>query len=120
MSLLFMLVALVGAVLVLAGGSYALRRVIAAVAARLEADEAPPAPVGPGPAAQVGGYVPAPRVPGELPPQLRARVANLVALGRSDEAVRLVRDRLDGDEDQARGIVAALGGDGDGTPALER
>lgn len=119
MSLLFMLVALVGAVLVLAGGSYALRRVIAAVAARLEADEAP-APVDPGPPAQVGGYVPAPRVPGELPPQLRARVADLVALGRSEEAVRLVRDRLDGDEDRARGIVAALGGDGDGTPALER
>ncbi|WP_306367276.1 hypothetical protein [Nocardiopsis sp. CC223A] len=117
MSLFFMLVALVGAVLVLAGGSYALRRVISAVTARLAADEAP-APVDPGPEAQIGGYVPAPRVPGELPPQLRARVADLVALGRSEEAVRLVRDRLDGDEGRARGIVAALGGDGD-TPALE-
>lgn len=116
MSLLFMLLALVGAVLVLAGGSYALRRVIAAVTPRPEADGAP-VPVEPGPDAQVGGYVPAPRVPGELPPRLRARAIDLVALGRSEEAVRLVRDRLDGDEEQARGIVAALG---DGPPAPER
>ncbi|CAL9462803.1 hypothetical protein SUDANB121_02686 [Nocardiopsis dassonvillei] len=117
MSLLFMLLALVGAVVVLAGGSYALRRVIGAVAARLEADEAP-APVEPAPDPQVGGYVPAPRAPGELPARLRARAANLVALGRTEEAVRLVRDRLDGDEEQARGIVAELGGDA--PPALER
>ncbi len=119
MSLLFMLLALVGAVFVLATGSYALRRVIAAVASRLEADEAP-APAAPVPDTQVGGYVPAPRVPGDLPAPLRARVADLVARGRSEEAVRLVRDRLDGDEDRARGIVAALGGEDDGTPVLER
>ncbi|MDT0327161.1 hypothetical protein [Nocardiopsis lambiniae] len=120
MSLLFMLSALVGTVLVLAGGSYALRWIIASITERLTPAEAPSESVDPVPEAQVGGYVPAPRPPGELPSELRARVRNLVALGRAEEAVRLVRDRVDGDEERARGIVARLGGDDTGTPTLER
>src|SRR5690625_2585462 len=82
MSLLFMLVALLGAVLVLAGGSYALRRVL---------DRPKRSPeVGGGATitslSHVGGYVPAPRVPEELSSSLCTRVRDLVALGRREEA----------------------------------
>ena len=119
MSLLFMLAALVGAVFVLAGGSYALRRVIAAVAARLETGRASPS-ADSGVSLQVGGYVPALRAFSELPPRLREQVSDLVVSGRSEEAVRLVRDRCGGDEVRARGIVAALGGDGGAEPAPGR
>lgn len=106
MSLLFMLVALLGAVLVLAGGSYTLRRVL----------DRPKSSPGAGggatitPLTHVGGYVPAPRAPEELPSSLRTRVRDLVALGRREEAVRLVRERVDGDDERARRIVADLGG----------
>lgn len=101
-----MLVALLGAVLVLAGGSYALRRVL---------DRPKRSPeVGGGatitPLSHVGGYVPAPRVPEELSSSLCTRVRDLVALGRREEAVRLVRDRVGGDERRARRIVADLCG----------
>lgn len=106
MSLLFMLVALLGAILVLAGGSYTLRRVL---------DRPKPSPGAVGGAtltqiSHVGGYVPAPRVPEELSSSLRTRVRELVALGRREEAVRLVGDCVDGDEGRARRIVAELCG----------
>lgn len=62
MSLMFMLLTLVGAVVVLGGGSYVLRTFLA----RMESHDAftepePPPRVGPDP--HVGGYVPAPRDP---------------------------------------------------------
>lgn len=105
-----MLIALLGAILALGAGSYALRFLIAF----LEAQLAPPqAQAGHPPAeteAVVGGYVPAPRAPGELTDATRARVRNLLALGRSEEAVRLVRERVAVDEARARRIVAELGG----------
>lgn len=111
-----MLFALMGAVVVLGGGSYALRRVLAYMEARVAvAEPEPPPKFDPGP--HVGGYVPAQRDPDELPAELRARVRDLVALGRADEAVRVVRNRLGGDEDRARGVVRRLGGEG--RPALE-
>lgn len=120
MSLMFMLFALMGAVVVLGGGSYALRRVLAHLEARVAmAEPEPPPRGGPGTHAggHVGGYVPAQRDPDELPAELRARVRNLVALGRTDEAVRVVRASLGGDERRARGVVRRLGGEE--RPALE-
>lgn len=62
MSLMFMLLTLVGAVVVLGGGSYVLRTLLA----RMEPHDVftepePPPRAGPGP--HVGGYVPAPRDP---------------------------------------------------------
>ncbi|MGW5876271.1 hypothetical protein ACWFMI_06930 [Nocardiopsis terrae] len=116
MSLMFMLFALMGAVIVLGGGSYALRRVLAHMEERVPVaePEPPPEPVSD---SQVGGYVPAPRDSDELPEELRTRVRNLLALGREDEAVRLIRTRLDGDEGRARRAVRRLGGGG--RPALE-
>nr|WP_285731853.1 hypothetical protein [Nocardiopsis sp. ATB16-24] len=112
MSLMFMLFALSGAVLVLGGGSYALRRLLAGDGERVPVAE------GPGPVpqvesvAQVGGYVPAPREPGGLPPALCAGVRELVAVGRTAEAVGMVREYAHVDEDRARRIVEGLGVDG--------
>lgn len=109
-----MLVALLGSILVLGAGSYALRFLISHLETRFAA---PQAPAGHSPVENegpVGGYVPAPRVPGELTRDIRARVRNLVALGRTEEAVRLVREHVDGDEARARRIVAELGGTGNG------
>ncbi|WP_017588263.1 hypothetical protein [Nocardiopsis ganjiahuensis] len=120
MSLLFMLFALMGAVVVLGVGSYALRRVLAHMEARVAvAEPEPPPRADPGVNADghVGGYVPAQRHPDELPAELLARVRNLVALGRTDEAVRVVRARLGGDEVRARGVVRRVGEEG--RPALE-
>ena len=120
MSLLFMLFALMGAVVVLGGGTYALRRVIAHMEARvaMAEPEPPPRPAPePMPGSHVGGYVPAPREPDDIPYELRSRVRNLVALGRRDEAVRMVRERLGADERRARGVVRRL--EGGGRPALE-
>ncbi|MFE3458459.1 hypothetical protein ACFXKD_13035 [Nocardiopsis aegyptia] len=128
MSLLFMLLALVGCLLVLGGGSYALRRVIAYLGSRPDAvgeDSGSPAAVAAADREQVGGYVPAPRAEiegaehGELAPSVRTRAANLVALGRTEEAVRLVRERAGADEERARRIVGALGRSADPGPALE-
>lgn len=127
MSLLFMLLALVGCLLVLGGGSYVLRRVIAHLGSRSGAveEDSGPSAVSAADRAQVGGYVPAPRPeaegrePGELPPWVRARAANLVALGRTEEAVRLVRERAGADEARARRIVGALERSADSGPALE-
>ncbi len=117
MSLMFMLFALMGAVVVVGGGSYALRRVLAHMDARLEtAEPEPPPSVEPDPQ-HVGGYVPVQGDPGDLPAELRARVRNLIALGRTDDAVRVVRTRLGGDEAGARGVVRRLGGEE--RPALE-
>ena len=110
-----MLFALMGAVVVLGGGSYALRRVLAHMEARVAVAEPEPPPRDE-PDPHVGGYVPARRDSDELPDDLRARVRNLVALGRTDEAVRVVRTRLGGDEARARGIVRRAG-DGE-RPAL--
>ncbi|WP_304453215.1 hypothetical protein [Nocardiopsis sp. YSL2] len=127
MSLLFMLLALVGCLLVLGGGSYVLRRVVAYLGSRSEAVAEGPGPsaaVSGADLAQVGGYVPAPRPddeggePEELPSPVRARAANLVALGRTEEAVRLVRD-AGADERRARRIVGALERSAGPGPALE-
>ena len=128
MSLLFMLLALVGCLVVIGGGSLVLRRVIAHLGSRSDAvgeghgsSAAVPAPDG----AQVGGYVPAPwpdgegREPEELPSSVRTRAANLVALGRTEEAVRLVRERSGADEERARRIVGALERSAGPGPALE-
>ncbi|MFD6949719.1 MULTISPECIES: hypothetical protein [unclassified Nocardiopsis] len=111
MSLMFMLFALSGALLVLGGGSYVLRWVLTRADGPATATESPvpEPPVEPVP--QVGGYVPALREPGGLPPSLCARVRELVALGRGEEAVRTVRGRIDVDEARARGIVAGIGED---------
>ncbi len=120
MSLMFMLFALMGAVIVLGSGSFALRRVLAHMEARAAvAEPEPPPGADPGATADghVGGYVPAQRDADELPAELLARVRNLVALGRTDEAVRVVRSRLGGDEGRARGVVRRLGEEG--RPALE-
>ncbi|MFE9244205.1 hypothetical protein [Nocardiopsis sp. NPDC006938] len=141
MSLMFMLFALLGAVVVLGGGSYALRGVLAHMEARAEVPEPKPPPRAV-PDPHVGGYVPvrggadarpAPSAgapdtgpddrPGNGPPSdalpgdLRARVRDLVALDRTDDAVRMVRERLGGDERRARGLVRGLGGEE--RPALE-
>lgn len=116
MSLLFMLFALMGAVIVLGGGSYALRRVLAHMEARVAVAEPEPPPrtdLG----HHVGGYVPVQRDPDELPAEMLSRVRNLIVLGRTDEAVRLVRTRLGGDEGRARRVVRRLGEEG--RPALE-
>ena len=109
-----MLFALLGSVVVLGGGFYALRRVVDRMVARVAVAE--PEPPRPAPRRHVGGYVPAPRDPDELSAELRSRVHNLVALGRVDEAVRVVAEHLDGDEGRARGVVRRLGG---GRAALE-
>ncbi|MFB8762904.1 hypothetical protein [Nocardiopsis alba] len=116
MSLMFMLFALMGAVVVLAGGSYVLREVLARMEPRsaVAEPEPPPAEV---PRPHVGGYVPVDREVDELPSGLRERARNLVALDRADEAVRLLRPHLDGDEERARRALRRL--DGDGRPALE-
>ncbi|WP_116245499.1 hypothetical protein [Nocardiopsis sp. FIRDI 009] len=110
MSLLFMVLLLVGVVLVLGGGSYAVRRIIASLEERLAAGRVPDIDPSERPEPQVGGYVPGPRNPEDLPPSLRARVRNLVSLDRTEEAVRIVSERVDVDEERARGIVADLGG----------
>ncbi|WP_460772582.1 hypothetical protein [Nocardiopsis nanhaiensis] len=114
MSLMFMLFALLGAVVVLGGGFYGLRLVVGRMEARGAVVE--PEPPRSAPRRDVGGYVPAPREADELPAELRSRVHNLIALGCIDEAVRAVREHLDGDEGRARGIVRRLGG---GRAALE-
>ncbi|GAA1104950.1 hypothetical protein [Nocardiopsis metallicus] len=116
MSLLFMLFALMGAVIVLGGGSYALRRVLAHMEARVAVAEPEPPPRAEH-GNHVGGYVPIQRDPDELPAEVLSRARNLVALGRADEAVRLVRTRLGGDENRARLVVRRLGEEG--RPALE-
>ncbi|NYH53224.1 hypothetical protein HNR06_002813 [Nocardiopsis arvandica] len=109
--MMFMLFALSGALLVLGGGSYALRWILARRNGTAAADLPVPEPqVEPEP--QVGGYVPAPRESDGLPPATCARVRDLVALDRGEEAVRMVRDRVGVDETRARRIVAGLGGDG--------
>lgn len=105
MSLMLMMIALLGAVVVLGGGSYALRRVVA----RIEEGRRPPRPPGPLSEAQVGGYVPAAHSHGQLPDTVRHRVLALVADGRREEAVRMVADRLRADHARARRIVAELG-----------
>ncbi len=109
-----MLFALSGALLVLGGGSYTLRRILARMDGAAAAVESPvpEPPMEPEPESQVGGYVPASQEPDGLPPSLCARVRDLVALGRGEEAVRMVRERVDVDEVRARRIVAGLGGDG--------
>ncbi|KOX16427.1 hypothetical protein [Nocardiopsis sp. NRRL B-16309] len=128
MSLLFMLLALVGCLLVLGGGSYALRRVIAYLGSRPDAvgeDSGPPSAVSAADREHVGGYVFAPRPDGEgrepedVASSVRARAANLVALGRIEEAVRVVRERAGADEERARRIVGALERSADPGPALE-
>ena len=106
MSLLFMLVALLGAVLVLAGGTYALRRMLERPKPPSRAEGGTSAPS----ISHVGGYVPAPRSPEELPSSLRTRVRDLAMAGRWEDAVQLVRERVDGDEGRARRIVADLCG----------
>ncbi|RKS07363.1 hypothetical protein DFP74_3031 [Nocardiopsis sp. Huas11] len=122
-----MLFALVGCLLVLGGGSYALRRVIARLGPGPDAaaQSGGAAEVPPQARAEVGGYVPAPWPDGEagepddLSSSVRSRAANLVALGRTEEAVRLLREREGTDEERARLIVGALErSDGPG-PALE-
>ena len=120
MSLMFMLFALLGAIIVLAGGSYALRRVMSYLNDRLVVEEPPARSPLVEPDQHVGGYVPAPRPREELPPSLRTRVHELVVLGRAEEAVRMVRERLGADDVRARRIVAEFGDDGAGPrPALE-
>jgi len=114
MSLMFMLFALLGAIIVIAGGSYALRRVMSYLNDRLVVGEPPVRSPGVGPEQHVGGYVPAPPAQDGLPPSLRTHVRDLVVLGRAEEAVRMVRERLGADEERARRIVAELGGDGAG------
>ncbi|WP_433698704.1 hypothetical protein [Nocardiopsis sp. CA-288880] len=113
MSLMFMLFALLGSIVVLAAGSLALRRVVAYLNDRLVVGEETALQAEP--EQHVGGYVPAPRGQEDLPHSLRARVHDLVALGRDEEAVRVVRERLGADEVRARRIVAGLGGDGTGS-----
>lgn len=119
MSLMFMMVALLGAIVVLGGGSYALRLVMA----RVEQGSRPPAGgrrLAAAPEAQVGGYVPAPSSEGQLPASVRHRVLALVADGRREEAVRMVAGRLRADHARARRIVADLGGpDAAGDPASD-
>lgn len=115
MSMMFMLFALLGALLVLGGGSYALHQLLAFQERRPTTAEEPPVPEPSAePVPHVGGYVPVLRDPDGLPPALRARVQDLVALGRTEEAVRMVREDVDGDEGRARRIVSGLGGDGTG------
>ncbi|MFE1167813.1 hypothetical protein [Nocardiopsis sp. NPDC058789] len=116
MSLMFMLFALLGAVVVLGGGSYALRSVLAHMEARVALAEPEPPPR-PEPDPHVGGYVPVQGDPGALPAELRDRVRNLIALGRTEDAVRVVRARLGGDEAGALRVVRRLGGEE--RPALE-
>lgn len=53
-----MVFALLGAMVAIAGGSYALRRVVAELDERRAGPEVPPAPA---PPPHTGGYVPAPR-----------------------------------------------------------
>ncbi|MBE2997865.1 hypothetical protein IDM40_03940 [Nocardiopsis sp. HNM0947] len=105
MSLMLMMIALLGAVVVLGGGSYALRRVVA----RLEQGPRPPRTAGRPAEAQVGGYVPAARSHDQLPDTVRHRALALIADGRREEAVRMVADRLRADHARARRIVADLG-----------
>lgn len=113
MSLMFMLFALLGAIVVLAGGSYTLRRVVSYLDSRLVVEE--PTPTGDPEAEQhVGGYVPAPRPESELSPPLLSRAHDLLARGKHEEAVRMVRDHLGMDEVRARRVVAALADDGTG------
>src|SRR5690625_4019791 len=106
MSLLFMLVALLGAVLVLSGGTYALRRMLERPKPPSRAEGGTSLPS----ISHVGGYVPAPRSPEELPSSLRKRVRDLVMAGRWEYSVQLVRERVAGDEVRARRIVADLCG----------
>ncbi|WP_026118417.1 hypothetical protein [Nocardiopsis salina] len=114
MSLMLMMFALLGAVVVLGGGSYALRRVVA----RIEQGPRPPGSAGPPGDAQVGGYVPATSSPEQLSDTVRRRVLALVADGRREEAVRMVAERLRADHARARRIVADLVGPGaTGDPA---
>ena len=116
MSLMFMLFALLGAVVVLGVGSYVLRGVLARMETRHALPEPEPPPRA-GPRDVVGGYVPARRDPDELPAGLRARARNLMVLGRTDEALDLVASHLDGDHARARRVLRYLRGDG--RPALE-
>ncbi|MBR8745035.1 hypothetical protein [Nocardiopsis sp. MG754419] len=116
MSLMLMMVALLSAVVFLGGGSYVLRGVLARMESRHAWAEPEPPPRA-GPREDVGGYVPAQRDPDELPADLRARAGNLVALGRTDEAVHLVTPHLGGDEARARRAVGRLRAGG--RPALE-
>lgn len=117
MSLMFMMIALLGAVVVLGGGSYALRLVVA----RVEQRNRPSAggrDLTAAPEGQVGGYVPAPPSEERLPASVRHRALALVADGRREEAVRMVADRLRADHARARRIVADLGDpDATGDPA---
>lgn len=113
MSLMFMLFALSGAVLVLGGGSYALRRLLAGDGEEVAVAHGPGPPPQRESVPQVGGYVPAPRESEGLPPALCAGVRELVAVGRTAEAVGMVREYAHVDEDRARRIVAGLGSDGD-------
>lgn len=121
-----MMLALLGAIVVLGGGSYALRLVLA----RGEGAHRSPGAGRPASAehfgshppvaaeSQVGGYVPAPRAGQELPAALRRRALALISDGRREEAVRVVRDRLRSDDARARRIVAGLGEpDATGGPA---
>ncbi|WP_036553587.1 hypothetical protein [Nocardiopsis sp. CNT312] len=109
MSLVFMVFLLVAAVLAIGGGSYAVRRVVASLEERLGPEPAaPPADVADTPPREVGGYVAAQSRAEELPPSLRTRVRALLALGRTEEAVRLVGEYTADDEETARGIVADL------------
>ena len=105
-----MLMALLGAVAVLAGGGYVLDRVVRRGAAPA-AEPPPDAPaVADGPGRGAGGYTvlggerrdrPRPPIPGPV----LARVRELLALGRGVEAVRIMRDGTGMDLRQAQEAV---------------
>lgn len=114
-----MMVALLGAIVVLGGGSYALRLVVARVE-QVRRSPADRRDLTGAPEEQVGGYVPAPPSEERLPASVRHRALALVADGRREDAVRMVADRLRADHARARRIVADLGDpDATGDPAAD-
>lgn len=116
-----MLLALLGALAVLGGGSYLVGRIQHYVdgersqspqtAVPEEEREAAAGEAGPVP--QAGGYAvlapPQGEASSELSGAVVTRVRNLLALGEGEEAVEIVRDSTGADRDRAREIVAGIG-----------
>lgn len=117
MSMLLMLIALLGALMVIAAGMVVVRwgtRVRDADAPEPEPAAEPTEPELPGVSGGVGGYWPFPPEagPGErgpqLPPQTLSRVRGLLASDRGGEAVEVIRRETGMDLHRAREAVETI------------